>query len=172
LLKCDELSKDLTSKVQELKMCGASLKFMVHKSETLGAKGFSRVEFIAETNPGEGYFKVKDIASGGELSRILLAVRQLLSSNDTISVFLFDEIDTGIGGETAISIGRSLLEVSNYSQVLAITHLPQIATFATQLINVSKSTKFIDDQPRTISIIDQVMGEKKSEVVKAMSPIH
>ncbi|MBC7539860.1 MAG: AAA family ATPase [Bacteriovorax sp.] len=172
LIKCEELSVELTSKVQELKMNGASLKIMVHKSENLGPKGFSRIDFIAETNPGEGFFKVREIASGGELSRILLSVRQILSSNDTISVFLFDEIDTGIGGETAISIGKSLQSVSEYSQVLAITHLPQIASFATQLINVSKSTKVIDDQPRTISIINQVIGEKKSDIVKAMNPIH
>ncbi|MDD4976843.1 MAG: hypothetical protein PHY93_20985, partial [Bacteriovorax sp.] len=172
LIRCEELSVELTSKVQELKMNGASLKIMVHRSENLGPKGFSRIDFIAETNPGEGFFKVREIASGGELSRILLSVRQILSSNDTISVFLFDEIDTGIGGETAISIGKSLQSVSEYSQVLAITHLPQIASFATQLINVSKSTKVIDDQPRTISIIDQIIGEKKSEIVKAMNPIH
>jgi len=169
--KSHELSLELTKKVRDLKMDGASLKIVIHKSDTLGSKGFSRIEFIAETNPGEGFFKVKEIASGGELSRILLSIRQILSSNDTISVFLFDEIDTGIGGETAICIGKSLQSVSEYSQVLAITHLPQIASFATQLINVSKTTKVIEDQPRTISIIDQVSGEKKSVIIKAMNPI-
>lgn len=168
--KSKELSFELTSKVQELKMNGARLAISVSKAETLGPKGFSKIDFNAETNPGEGFFKVKEIASGGELSRILLSVRQILSSNDTISVFLFDEIDTGIGGETAVCIGKSLQSVSEYSQVLAITHLPQIAAFATQLINVSKSTKVIDDQPRTISLIDQVSGVKKAEVIKAMNP--
>ena len=169
-LKSEQLSIELTSKVQDLKMTGASLKINVTKAEVLGPKGFSRVDFIAETNPGEGFFKVREIASGGELSRILLSIRQILSSNDTISVFLFDEIDTGIGGETAISIGRSLQSVSECSQVLAITHLPQIAAFATQIINVSKTTKVIDDQPRTISVIDQVLGEKRNEIIRAMNP--
>ncbi len=171
LQKAHELSVELTKKVRELKMNGASLKIVIHKSASLGPKGFSRIDFIAETNPGEGFFKVKEIASGGELSRILLSIRQILSSNDTISVFLFDEIDTGIGGETAICIGKSLQSVSEYSQVLAITHLPQIASFATQLINVSKTTTVVEDLPRTISIIDQVSGEKKSELIKAMNPI-
>jgi len=97
-------------------------------------------------------------------------VRQILSSNDTISVFLFDEIDTGIGGETAIYIGKSLLAVSEHSQVLAITHLSQIATFASQIINVSKSTKIIDDLPRTVSMIDLVSGVNKSEIIRAMNP--
>lgn len=169
--KAEELSQELTGKVRELKMNGASLKIVINKAETLGPKGFSRVDFIAETNPGEGFFKVKEIASGGELSRILLSIRQILSSNDTISVFLFDEIDTGIGGETAVCIGKSLQSVSECSQVLAITHLPQIANFATQIINVSKSTKVIDDQPRTISLIDQVEGVRKAEIIKAMNPI-
>ena len=171
LLKSDRLSIELTEKVQDLKMKGASLKMIVTKSETLGPKGFSRVDFIAETNPGEGFFKVREIASGGELSRILLSIRQILSSNDTISVFLFDEIDTGIGGETAVSIGRSLQSVSECSQVLAITHLPQIAAFASQIINVSKTTKIIDDHPRTISIIDQVTGDKRYDLVKQMNPM-
>jgi DNA repair protein RecN (Recombination protein N) len=84
---------------------------------------------------------------------------------------LFDEIDTGIGGETAVCIGRSLQSVSECSQVLAISHLPQIANFATQLINVSKSTRTVDDQPRTVSLIDHVIGEKRAEVIKAMNPI-
>lgn len=169
--KAHTLSIELTHKVRELKMNGASLKIVIHKSSSLGPKGFSRVDFIAETNPGEGFFKVKEIASGGELSRILLSIRQILSSNDTISVFLFDEIDTGIGGETAICIGKSLQSVSECSQVLAITHLPQIAAFATQLISVSKSTTVVDDQPRTISIIDLVAGVEKAELIKAMNPI-
>ncbi len=171
LIKSNELSLELTGKVQELKMVGARLSILVTKSELLGPKGFSKIDFIAETNPGEGFFKVREIASGGELSRILLSVRQILSSNDTISVFLFDEIDTGIGGETAVCIGKSLQSVSEYSQVLAITHLPQIASFASQIINVSKTTKITDNLPRTVSVIDQVSGEMKGEIIRAMNPV-
>ena len=168
--RADSLSKVLTTKVRDLKMNGATLKINVTKNINLGNKGFSKIDFIAETNLGEGFFKVKEIASGGELSRILLSVRQILSSNDTISVFLFDEIDTGIGGETALSIGKSLQTVSEYSQVLAITHLPQIASFATQIINVSKTTKVIDDQPRTVSIVELAMGAQRESFIKAMNP--
>lgn len=170
ITRAESLSQELTSKVRDLKMNGATLKINVTKNDHLGSKGFSKIDFIAETNPGEGFFKVKEIASGGELSRILLSVRQILSSNDTISVFLFDEIDTGIGGETALSIGKSLQSVAEYSQVLAITHLPQIASFATQIINVSKTTKVIDDQPRTVSVIEQAMGAQRESFIKAMNP--
>jgi DNA repair protein RecN (Recombination protein N) len=165
------LSHELTLKIRDLKMFGASIKITVHKNEILSMTGFSKVEFIAETNPGEGFFKIKDIASGGELSRILLSVRQILSSTDTISVFLFDEIDTGIGGETALCIGKSLKEVSLSSQVLAITHLPQIASCASLIINVSKSTTTIDDQTRTVSLVEEVGAENRNELLKSMSPI-
>jgi DNA repair protein RecN (Recombination protein N) len=169
--KAKLLSQELTEKVRELKMTGASLKLNVSRHDHLTAKGLSKVEFIAETNPGEGFFKVKEIASGGELSRILLAVRQILSSNDTISVFLFDEIDTGIGGETAVTIGRSLQSVSGFSQVLAITHLPQIALFADQLINVTKITTTVDDVQRTLSVVAEASGDGKNEILKAMNPL-
>lgn len=164
------LSSELSNKIRDLKMSGATIKINLVKTNQLNAKGLSKVEFIAETNPGEGFFKVKEIASGGELSRILLSVRQILSSNDTISVFLFDEIDTGIGGETALAIGKSLDSVASSSQVLAITHLPQIANFANHLINVSKSTLVIDEQPRTVSLVEIAIGEQKSHVLRQMNP--
>lgn len=164
------LSNELSNKIRDLKMSGATVKINLIKTAQLNAKGLSKVEFNAETNPGEGFFKVKEIASGGELSRILLSVRQILSSNDTISVFLFDEIDTGIGGETALAIGKSLDSVANASQVLAITHLPQIANFANHLINVSKSTLVIDEQPRTVSLVEIAIGEQKASVLKQMNP--
>jgi DNA repair protein RecN (Recombination protein N) len=171
LEKAIALSSDLTSKIRDLKMNGASIKLNITRHDHLTAKGISKVDFIAETNPGEGYFKVKEIASGGELSRILLAVRQILSSNDTISVFLFDEIDTGIGGETALTIGKSLQTVSQFSQVLAITHLPQIAAYSDRLINVSKTTTNYEDGQRTISLVNEIIGEKKHEILRQMNPV-
>ena len=101
----------------------------------------------------------------------MLALKVALMEIKSAPTMIFDEIDTGIGGETAVSIGRSLQSVSECSQVLAITHLPQIAAFASQIINVSKTTKIIDDHPRTISIIDQVTGDKRYDLVKQMNPI-
>jgi len=155
-----------------LKMDGATLIYDVQEKEQLDKFGLSSISFLAETNPGEGYFKVKDSASGGELSRILLAMRQILSSNDTISVFLFDEIDTGVGGETAISIGKALHQVSNESQVIAITHLPQIAHFSEKLIVVSKETLGEDNSVRTISMARELLGARKDNYVLEMSQIH
>lgn len=163
-----QLSKELTLRVRSLKMEGATTEIKVSKLNEINGTGFSDVSFFAETNPGEGYYKIKEIASGGELSRILLSLRQILATNDSISIFLFDEIDTGIGGETALCIGKALEEVSKQSQVIAITHLPQIATYAQKLVSVSKST--INN--RTISSVDVIVGNKRSDFVVAMAPIN
>lgn len=172
LVASQSLSTELTKFVRKLKMEGATLKYNLLKSETLHRYGLNSINFEAETNPGEGYFKVKETASGGELSRILLAMRQILSSNDTISVFLFDEIDTGVGGETAVAIGKALEKVSMDSQVIAITHLPQIAHFGKKLIVVSKETFNETNGPRTISLAKEFSGAQKNKFVADMSIIH
>ena len=166
------ISKKLTALIQNLNMDGASIEIKISKEISLSNSGYSKLSFMAETNPGEGFFKVKQIASGGELSRILLAMRQVLASNDSISVFLFDEIDTGIGGETALKIGSILESVAQQSQVIAITHLPQIANYSNQLIIVNK--KHISskrDKKRTISNIELIKGNAKFNHIKAMTPL-
>jgi DNA repair protein RecN (Recombination protein N) len=162
-----KLGEELTTKVRSLKMNGATIKLEIEKLEELTETGSSRVYFIAETNPGEGFFKIKDIASGGELSRILLSLRQILSSHDSISIFLFDEIDTGIGGETATYIGKALAEVALHGQVIAITHLPQIAQFAEVLIIVNKDSK----EERTESTVKEIIGKSVMKEVKAMAQL-
>jgi len=167
-----KLSTQLTSLIRELKMTGATVDIAISKIQDLSKNGITKLSFNAETNPGEGYFKVKNIASGGELSRILLAFRRALSANDSISIFLFDEIDAGIGGETALSIGKALQEVSCNSQVLTVTHLPQIANFADKLIHVEKEIKEIQKgAPKTKSIIKELKEGEKQKFIKNMTPI-
>jgi DNA repair protein RecN (Recombination protein N) len=163
-----KLSSELTGKVQALKMNGAQIKLMIEEVSEFNEWGLTRAFFIAETNPGEGFFKVKDVASGGELSRILLAVRQILSAYDSISIFLFDEIDTGIGGETAICIGKALSEVALGGQVIAITHLPQIAQFAEVLLLVHKDVQNSEKSARTESSVKEIHGKMVQKEVKAM----
>jgi len=166
------LSEKLTKSVQHLRMEGAQIELKVQKSNNLGPTGFSEISFMAQTNPGEGFHKLSDIASGGELSRILLSMRQILSVNDSISVFLFDEIDTGVGGKTATTIGKALKEVSKDSQVIAITHLPQIAINADKLIEVTKSAKSsANDNIRTESIINEHYGSKVKEHAELMASL-
>ncbi len=165
------LSKQLSSIVNKLNMKGAIIDFKIDKSEVLLPSGISKLKIIAQTNPGEGFYPLSLIASGGELSRILLAMRQTLSSKDSISVFLFDEIDTGIGGETAIKIGKALQEVATKSQVIAITHLPQIANFSNQVIHVDKKTFKEDKKMRTISEANIYKDKEISPLIKQMQAI-
>lgn len=166
-----KLSKELTERVQNLKMTGATIKLVLEELADFNEYGVTRANFVAETNPGEGFFKVKDIASGGELSRILLSVRQILSTYDSISIFLFDEIDTGIGGETANCIGKALCQVANNGQVIAITHLPQIAQFAEVLILVQKDVQGKDKSSRTESSVREIVGKMVQKEVRAMAQL-
>lgn len=165
------LGSDLTNRVRNLKMNGASIKIQVEEIDYLSEVGSSRVNFIAETNPGEGFFKVKDIASGGELSRILLSLRQISNSDESIGIFLFDEIDTGIGGETAVCIGKALHDVATKGQVIAITHLPQIAQFAESLIIVNKDIESKNQEARTESKVREVLGKMIIKEVKSMTQL-
>lgn len=171
LQKSKKLGEELTQKVRDLKMSGATIKVEVEKVDEFLETGMSRAFFIAETNPGEGYFKIKETASGGELSRILLGLRQVLSSYDSISIFLFDEIDTGIGGETANYIGKALAEVAFQSQVIAITHLPQIAQYAQALMVVNKDICQEDKEMRTESFVKEIFGKMIMKEVKAMAQL-
>ncbi len=167
-----KLSQELTERVRLLKMNGATIRISIEKSEDFQEAGMSTAHFTAETNAGEGYFRIKDIASGGELSRILLSVRQILSSYDSISIFLFDEIDTGIGGETANCIGKALAEVGSNGQVIAITHLPQIAQFAELLIVVQKEIQSDKSETRTESSVKDFVGKMIMKEVKAMAQLN
>ncbi len=164
----EKLSQELTASLQYLNMQGASTRFELEKKKELGPTGITDLRFLAETNPGEGFHRVQDIASGGELSRILLALRQVLSSKDSISIFLFDEIDSGIGGKTALRIGETLQKTSQDSQVLAITHLPQIAHYADKLIVVSKETQ----HQRTVSLAQEFSSKKaQQQEIEKMIPL-
>lgn len=160
-------SKELTSTVQKLNMNGAQINFQCSEKEDLGHTGITDLNLMAQTNPGEGFYKLNKIASGGELSRILLSLRHLLTTQDSISVFLFDEIDTGIGGKTALKIGEMLKEISTNSQVIAITHLPQIANFSNNLIAVEKETK----EMRTETKIQLLSGNDRKNYLKEMSQL-
>jgi DNA repair protein RecN (Recombination protein N) len=104
----------------------------------LSADGAERAEILIAPNPGESPRPLARIASGGELSRILLAVKRTLSRNDPVATYVFDEVDAGIGGAVAEAMGRVLAEVSRGRQVICVTHLPQVAAFADRHHRVEK----------------------------------
>jgi DNA repair protein RecN (Recombination protein N) len=163
-----ELSIALTQAVREMKMNGAEIKIVLNTLNDFNDWGKSSLLFLAQTNPGEGFHQIKDIASGGELSRILLAYRQVLAVHDSVSIFLFDEIDTGIGGETAHSIAKALKKVSLNSQIVAITHLPQIAIQADSVLEVSKEIKSEEGADRTESFVHQLTGSSIKSMAEKM----
>ena len=104
-----------------------------------GPYGMDDIEFLISANPGSSLLPLERIASGGELSRVMLALKTVLSAADTTGTLIFDEIDTGIGGEIAVSIGEHLKKLSENKQVLCITHLASIAVFADNQIKIAKA---------------------------------
>ncbi len=106
-----------------------------------GPRGAETAEFVFSANPGEPPRPLAEVASGGELSRVMLAFKSLLNRRDPVPVLVFDEIDTGIGGVTANVIGSRLAELGSHHQVIAITHLPQIAAYADTHVTVAKEQR-------------------------------
>ena len=103
--------------------------------------GWDRVQFLIRTNPGEPPRPLARIASGGELSRIMLAIHVTLRRGEDDTVRVFDEVDAGIGGRVAEAVGRKLRKLSEGGQVLCVTHLPQIASMAAHHLVVSKKVR-------------------------------
>jgi DNA repair protein RecN (Recombination protein N) len=131
-----------------------------------GPDGIDQVEFLLAPNPGEEMKPLAKIASGGELSRIMLAIKALCGGGETGKTLVFDEIDAGIGGRVAEVVGRRLREVSSHNQVFCVTHLPQIAALAHGHYNVCKKSNgertetFIVplDQPARVQELARMMG--------------
>jgi DNA repair protein RecN (Recombination protein N) len=117
-------------------------------------------------NPGMKFQPIASAASGGELSRVMLALEVALLSANSPSVLIFDEVDAGVAGAAAISVGQKLTMLSKLSQVLVVTHLPQIAAFADQHINVSKSSDGFVTQT-SIKSLDQ--SERIAEISRMLA---
>ena len=127
-------------------------------------KGMDTVEFFFSANPGEELKPLAKIASGGELSRIMLAIKVLLSGHQSREILIFDEVDTGIGGKTASLVGRMLHQISKNQQVICITHLPQIACFGDVHFSVYK--ELVDN--RTETFIKRLDNEEREKEIARM----
>jgi DNA repair protein RecN (Recombination protein N) len=125
------------------------------------ASGVDEVEFLISLNPGEEVKPLVKVASGGEISRIMLAIKNILSDADIIPVLVFDEIDTGISGRIAQDVGNKLFEISRNKQLICITHLPQIAGFSDTHYTVGKQVK----DGKTETYIKRLAGREKTEEV-------
>lgn len=154
-----KLEERLVSELKFLNMGKTLFKVSHNLLESPTEKGLDEVEFLISTNPGEALKPLSKIASGGEISRFMLALKSILFKGDQISGMIFDEIDVGIGGATAISIGERLKHLSLDKQVISITHLPQIAAKADHHLLVEKR-----DQDAKTQILVKELKEKELRV--------
>ena len=142
------------------------------------ASGFDQVEFIAQTNPGQLQQPLRKIASGGELSRIMLALKGILAQSDRISVLVFDEIDSNVGGRLGSVIGHKLRHLASHHQVLCITHLPQIASYADRHLTVRKdvvkdetatTVRVMSGPERVQEMAEMIGGQRITETTRAQA---
>ncbi len=148
---CEKLSQIRKNAAEELKgilqealegLNFLSVQFDIAvMQKKIAADGYDDVEFLISTNPGEEVKPLAQVASGGELSRIMLAIKTVLASKDVIDTLIFDEIDTGISGKTAWKVSKQLDIVAQAHQVICITHLPQIAAMADKHLLIEKSAE-------------------------------
>ncbi len=129
-----------------------------------GANGSDHVEFMISANPGEPEKALREIASGGELSRVMLALKTVLANSDDIQTQVFDEVDSGIGGSVALSLARCISDLAQSKQVIAITHLASIASQADSQMVVSKTV----ENGRTFTHLRQVSGEERVHEIARM----
>ena len=136
-----EIEKRLQQELKDLKMENAIFKISFEKKEEIKERGLDNVEFMISSNLGEELKPLSKVASGGEISRIMLALKIIFSKVDNISVLIFDEIDTGIAGETVKKVAEKLEKISESVQVICVTHSPQIAAKANQQFLIRKETE-------------------------------
>ncbi|NLO10337.1 MAG: DNA repair protein RecN [Clostridiales bacterium] len=153
-------AKELTAKIKEaliaLNFLDVKFDMIFNKSNSYSSNGFDDAEFIISTNPGEELKPLSSVASGGELSRIMLGIKSVLADNDDIETLIFDEIDTGISGRTAQKVSEQLSDIAKHHQIICITHLAQIAAMADQHFIIEKQT----DGKSTETIIKELDDDK------------
>jgi DNA repair protein RecN (Recombination protein N) len=135
---------------------------------SLGEKGTDILEFYLSANAGEELKPLRSIASGGELSRIMLALKKVLARTGSVGTIVFDEVDSGIGGATAQIVGQKLLEVARHHQVLCITHLPQIASFGDRHYRVVK--RVVGERTQT-SVFLLTAEERTEEIARMLGGV-
>ncbi|MGF1471911.1 MAG: DNA repair protein RecN [Rubrobacteraceae bacterium] len=178
--RLDELAREITAGREraaealatrvQANLAGLNLEKTTFRADlipaTPGPSGVERTEFVVQPNPGEPALPVRRYASGGELSRIMLAIRLAQERVEPGATYVFDEVDAGIGGETATAVGHKLRELGGRNQVLTITHLPQIASEAGSHVIVAKE----EAAGRTVTRIERVDGEdRRRELARMLS---
>jgi len=173
----DDLNKRIEAELEDLRMTSAQFKVNFQtQPDTNGlpmpngshlafdSNGMDQVEFLVAPNPGEGLKPLVKVASGGETSRLMLALKNVLASADQIPTLIFDEIDQGIGGRVGTVVGQKLWQLARQHQVLVITHLPQLAAFSDQHWQVHK----LLENDRTMTRVNLLDGENRTIELASM----
>ena len=152
-----KLEKLIVQNLKDLNMKHADFKVKFEKLSEFNEKGYDSLDFLIKTNLGQDLKPMASIASGGEISRIMLGFKSVISDFEDINTLIFDEIDTGISGRTALVVGEKLIDLSKDKQVISISHLPQIASLSDNHILIEK----IDLNNETKSILKVLTPEEK-----------
>lgn len=159
-----KIENELLNELKFLNMEDAKLKVQINKLERMTSEGYDDVEFFISTNVGQDLKPLNKIASGGEVSRVMLALKVIFSKVDNIPILIFDEIDTGIGGETVRKIALKLKEIGENTQIISITHSPVIASKASQQFYIEKYV----ENSKTISRVKKLSAEERIKEIGRM----
>ena len=165
-----DLQKRIEAELRALGMPKVSFRALIQDAvradgtPVLTPWGKDAIEFVISPNLGEPFKKLRAIASGGELSRVMLAIKGVLAASDHVSSLIFDEVDAGIGGEIALAVGERLAALSRHKQVLCITHLATIAVRADNHLRIEKITQ----AGRTVTRVEKVSGAARQEEIARM----
>lgn len=151
-----EITKKITCELRELGMKSSSFDVKFNRLESITLEGLDDVEFVFSANKGQELKSLAKTASGGELSRFMLAVKNIFAEIGSAQTLVFDEIDAGISGETGNIVGQKLNNITRYAQVLCITHLPQVASYGDDFFYVSKT----EDKTSTLTQIKHLEGDE------------
>lgn len=158
------LSEQVTAELTALAMADAAVTVEVDSGEDYSLAGRDQVSILLQPHKGAEPRPLGRGASGGELSRVMLAIEVVIAGSDPVPTFIFDEVDAGVGGASAIEIGKRLARLARSAQVIVVTHLPQVAAFATNHLRVVKST----EGEITASSVQQLHGEERAEELARM----
>ena len=162
--EAERLQRELLSHLKDLGMEKARFEVKIDPLTEPGQNGMDRVEFMLSANPGESLKPLEKVASGGEMSRIMLAFKAIAANADSIPTLIFDEIDTGISGHIAAVVGEKMVSIADNHQVLCVTHLPQIAALADVHFMVQKQ----DDGQTTRTSLKRLEMEERYEYIARM----
>ena len=166
------MSSEVESLLKQLGMNGTRFSVGINEKpgndveQRCGPYGMDNIEFLISANPGSPMLPLAKIASGGELSRVMLALKTIFAQNDAVQTLVFDEIDTGIGGEIAVAVGKHMQNLAKNRQILCITHLASIAVYADNQIKIEKGVV----NGKTASNVHPVTGEDRvGEIARMLS---